>query len=164
MMSSAFESLRVPAECRHCDDVGTVLRDAAAEAMEFTRAIAVTAVGEGTLAHLDAAVTNLNRSYRVQPHGELFVMARAYRHRVEELIQGPCTLREAQELYLYAAYLSNLLALLAHDLGYPAAAKAYAIDCYQHAGQVLASSPDKYPTRCCPRQVNSTEDPRPVSH
>jgi tetratricopeptide (TPR) repeat protein len=112
-----------------------VLRDSAGEAMEFTRAAAVSAVGAGTLDHLAAVVIDLDRSHWVQPLGELFVVARAYRQRVEQLIQGRHTLKEARELYVYAAWLSERLAYLAHDLGAPLTAEAYAIDCYEHADQ-----------------------------
>ncbi|MGH8918839.1 MAG: helix-turn-helix domain-containing protein, partial [Actinomycetes bacterium] len=113
-----------------------VLRDSAGEAMEFTRATAVSGVGTGTLDHLEAVLTDLDRSYHVQPLGELFVVARTYRHRVEQLIHGQHTLTEQRELYVYAAWLSELLAWCAHDLGSPLAAEAYAIDSYQHADQV----------------------------
>ncbi|MGH3791586.1 MAG: hypothetical protein ACRDQ9_12480 [Pseudonocardiaceae bacterium] len=86
-----------------------MLRDSAGEALEFTRATAVSAVGVGTLDHLEAVVTDLDRSYFVQPLGEPFTVARAYRRRVEELIQGRRTLSEERELYVYAAWLSELL-------------------------------------------------------
>jgi tetratricopeptide (TPR) repeat protein len=113
----------------------SVLRDSAGEAMEFTRATAVSSVGAGTLDHLEAVVTNLNKSHWLKPPGELFAVARAYRRRVDQLIQGRHTLKEGRELYVYAAWLSELLAWHAHDLGFPLAAEAYAIDCYEHADQ-----------------------------
>jgi hypothetical protein len=113
----------------------SVLRDSAGKAMEFTRGTAVSSVGAGTLDHLEAVVTDLDRSHCVQPPGELFVVARAYRRRVNQLIHGRHTLQEQRELYVYAAWLSELLAWHAHDLGFPLAAEAYAIDCYQHADQ-----------------------------
>jgi tetratricopeptide (TPR) repeat protein len=112
-----------------------VLRDSAGEALEFTRGTAVSAVGADTLDHLEAVVTDLDRSYWAKPPGELFAVARAYRRRVEQLIQGRHTLKEERELYVYAAWLSELLAWLAHDFGFPLAAEAYAIDCYEHADQ-----------------------------
>jgi hypothetical protein len=117
------------------DTLTSVLHDSAGEAMEFTRSTAVSSVGAGTLDHLEAVVTDLDRSYWAKPPGELFVVARAYRQRVDQLIQGRHTLREERELYFYAAWLSELLALLAHDFGFPLAAEAYAIDCYEHADQ-----------------------------
>ncbi|MGQ0777502.1 MAG: hypothetical protein ACT4NY_24345 [Pseudonocardiales bacterium] len=113
----------------------SVLRDSASEAMEFTRSTAMSSVGTGTLNHLEVVLTDLDQSYFVEPLGELFVVARVYRQRVEQLIQGQHTLTEERELYVYAAWLSNTLAWLAHDLGFPLTAEAYAIDCYEHADQ-----------------------------
>ncbi len=95
----------------------------------------MSAVGAGTLDHLEAVLTDLRRSSQLEPPGELFAVARAYRQRVDQLIQGRHTLREERELYVYAAWLSELLACHAHDLGFPLAAEAYAIDCYEHADQ-----------------------------
>ncbi|MGH4017517.1 MAG: hypothetical protein ACRDSL_27070, partial [Pseudonocardiaceae bacterium] len=43
---------------------------------------------------------------------------------------------ELQDLYVYAGCLSELLAWLAHDLGNPRTARAYAVDSYAHAEQV----------------------------
>ncbi|MGH3926860.1 MAG: helix-turn-helix domain-containing protein, partial [Pseudonocardiaceae bacterium] len=70
-----------------------VLRDSAGEAMEFTRGTAGSSVGAGTLDHLEAVVTDLDRSYWAKPPGELFAVARAYRRRVDQLIQGRHTLK-----------------------------------------------------------------------
>ncbi|MGH3885143.1 MAG: tetratricopeptide repeat protein [Pseudonocardiaceae bacterium] len=112
MASSAFDPLRVP------EGLTSVLRDSAGEAMEFTRSTAVSSIGAGTLDHLQAVVTELDWSHCVQPPGELFAVARAYRG-VDQLIQGRHTLREERELYVYAAWLSELLAWLAHDFGAP---------------------------------------------
>jgi tetratricopeptide (TPR) repeat protein len=114
-----------------------VLRDSAAEAFEFTRERAVSAVGKGTLDHLTAVIVELDRAYPWRPAAELFPIARVYRHRVEGLINGRHTLAEARELYVHGAYLSHLLADLAYDLGSTLTAKAYAIDSQQlaeHAG------------------------------
>ncbi|TDD96856.1 hypothetical protein E1298_02425, partial [Actinomadura rubrisoli] len=112
-----------------------VFGHAAEEAMEFTRLAGATSLGVGTLAHLDAVVTELDRAYIGSPPGELFAMARTYRHQVAELIQGPHTLQQARELYVYAAWLSEALAWLAHDLGDPFAAEAWAVDAFEHADQ-----------------------------
>ncbi|WP_242906331.1 hypothetical protein [Actinomadura terrae] len=112
-----------------------MLRDAAEEAMEFTRLAGATSVGAGTLTHLQAVVTELDRAYSRQPPAELFAIARTYRHRVAEMIEGPHTLKQARELYVYAAWLSEALAWLAHDLGDPFAAEAWAIDAFEHADQ-----------------------------
>ncbi|MEV6984253.1 hypothetical protein AB0M95_23780 [Sphaerisporangium sp. NPDC051017] len=112
-----------------------VLRDSACEAMEFTRLAGVSSLGAGTLAHLEAATTALNRGYGVEPPVELFTMARTYRRRIGELIRGRHTLKEGRELYVYAAWVSEMLAWLAHDLGDPLAAEAWAIDSFEHADQ-----------------------------
>ena len=110
-----------------------LLDGAAAEAMEFTRLIGVTAVGHGVLDHLDSVISGISNAYCTEAPGRVFPLAREYRFRVAELTAGPCTLRETQALYVCAAWLSELLAWLAHDLGRPAAAAAYAIDSYEHA-------------------------------
>ncbi|TDD58944.1 hypothetical protein E1298_46880, partial [Actinomadura rubrisoli] len=115
--------------------VHRVLGHAAEEAMEFTRLADVTSLGAGTLAHLDAVVVGLDHAYSKRAPGELFGVARAYRHQVAELIQGPHTLKQARELYVHAAWLSEALAWLAHDLGDPFAAEAWAVDAFQHADQ-----------------------------
>ncbi|MGH3911302.1 MAG: helix-turn-helix domain-containing protein [Pseudonocardiaceae bacterium] len=113
-----------------------VLSDAAGEAMEFTRLTGISSVGHGTLEHLELVLSDLNRGYsREEPPGELFVVARAYRSRVNELIHGRPTLRELRDLYVYAGGLSELLAWLANDLGNPRTAQAYAVDSYMHADQ-----------------------------
>jgi hypothetical protein len=117
------------------DVLGRVLAGAAAEAMEFTQLAGVSAVGQGTLEHLELVINDLNRGYLKDPPAEQFVVARAYRSRVDELIRGRHTLKELQALYVYAAWLSELLAWLATDLGNLRTARAYALDCYTHADQ-----------------------------
>lgn len=112
-----------------------VLHEAAAEAMEFTRAAGASALGVGTFDHLDAVIADLDRAYSREPPAERFAVARSYRHRVEQLLNGRRTLKQARELYVYAAWLSEILAWLAHDLGAPLAAEAYAIDSFEHADQ-----------------------------
>lgn len=112
-----------------------ILGGAAAEALEFTRMTGVTAVGAGVLDHLEDAIAGIDGAYCTQPPGRVFPVARAYRARVADLIAGPATLRETRELYVCAAWLSELLAWLAHDLGDPAAAAAYATDAFEHADQ-----------------------------
>jgi hypothetical protein len=112
-----------------------VLRESAAEALEFTRERAVSAVGNGTLEHLTAVIAELDHAYEWRPAAELFPVARAYRQRVAQLINGQHTLREARELYADAAHLSYRLSDLANDLGSRIAAEAYAIDAYRHADQ-----------------------------
>lgn len=105
-----------------------VLSEAAAEAMEFTRRTGISAVGRGTLEHLELVLTDLNQGYSHAAPAELFKVARVYRCRVHELIRGRHTLTELRELYVYAGCLSELLAWLAHDLGHPRTARAYAYD------------------------------------
>jgi len=103
--------------------------------MEFTQLAGLSAVGQGTLEHLELVVSDLNRVYSKDPPAEQFVVARAYRSRVDELIRVRHTLKELQALYVYAAWLSELLAWLAHDLGNSRTAQAYALDCYTYADQ-----------------------------
>ncbi|MGH7511165.1 MAG: helix-turn-helix domain-containing protein, partial [Gemmatimonadales bacterium] len=117
------------------DLLNRVLSEAAAEAMEFTRLTGFSAVGSGTLEHLELVITDLNRGYSHEPPAELFAVARTYRSRVDEFIRGRHTLKELQDLYVYAGCLSELLAWLAHDLGNPRTARAYAVDSYAHAEQ-----------------------------
>ncbi len=45
------------------ETLGQVLRDSAGEAMEFTRATAMAGGGAGTLDHLEAVVSDLDRSH-----------------------------------------------------------------------------------------------------
>lgn len=113
-----------------------VLADAADEAMEFTQAAAVSAVGQGTLDHLELAISDLNQGYQKNLPAEQFIVARFYRSRVNELICGHQTLKELQALYVYAAWLSEHLAWLAHDLGNSRTAQAFALDCYTYADEV----------------------------
>ena len=115
--------------------VRRVLADAADEAMEFTRLSGASGVGAGTMDHLQSVLIDLDQAFYRQPHSAVFRVARAYRRRVHTLLKGPRTLREARELYVYAAWLDEELAWLALNLGDARAAEAYAIDCYEHADQ-----------------------------
>lgn len=110
-----------------------ILGESAAEALEFTRRRTMSSVGAGTLDHLEAVVIELDRASRWRPAAELFPIVRAYRQRIEQLIDGKHTFAEARELYVRAADLSVLLSRLAHDLGSHLAAEAYGIDSYRHA-------------------------------
>jgi tetratricopeptide (TPR) repeat protein len=103
--------------------------------MEFTRAAGASALGTSTFDHLDAVIADLDRAYSHEPPAERFAVARAYRHRVEQLLDGCRTLKQARELYVYAAWLSEILAWLSHDLGAPLTAEVYAIDSFEHADQ-----------------------------
>ncbi|MGH3821075.1 MAG: hypothetical protein ACRDRE_25700, partial [Pseudonocardiaceae bacterium] len=115
--------------------LGRVLSDAAAEAMEFTQLTASSAVGKSTLEHLEVVVSDLNQAYMENSPAEQFIVARAYRSRVDELIRGRHTLKELQALYVHAACLSELLAWLAYDLGNFRTAQACALDCYTYADE-----------------------------
>jgi transcriptional regulator with XRE-family HTH domain len=112
-----------------------VLQESAGEVAEFTRA-ARAGVARGTFDHLHAVVSEFDRSYSGGLPAEQFVVARAYRAWVQQLIEGRHTLEEGRELYVYAAWLDELLASLANELGDPLAAEAYAVDCLAHADQV----------------------------
>jgi len=112
-----------------------VLRESAAEAVEFARHRGASAVGAGTLDHLTTVVAGIDRAYPWQPATELFPLARAYRQYVEQLLDGRHTLAEARELHVHAAYLSHILSDLALDLGSTVAAKAFANDAYGLAEQ-----------------------------
>src|SRR5262249_28599244 len=81
-----------------------VLRESSAEAMEFTRRAGDSGIGAGTLEHLEAVADHLSRAYVMRPAGEVFVVSRAYRRRVHELLHGPATLQERRQLYIRAAW------------------------------------------------------------
>lgn len=115
--------------------VTSVLREAAAEAVEFTRELDTSAVGASTLEHLTTVIAELDRSYPWRPAAELFPITRAYRQRVHQLLDGRPTLAEARELHVHGAYLSHILSDLSHDLGSTVAASAYAVDAYRRAEQ-----------------------------
>jgi len=112
-------------------------RDGEMAARDYVRLVlaGVSSVGRGTLEHLELVITDLSRGYSQEPPAEQFVVARAYRSRVDELIRGRHTLKELRELYVYAGCLSELLASLAHDLGNPRAAQASGVDCYLQGEQ-----------------------------
>jgi tetratricopeptide (TPR) repeat protein len=115
--------------------VSQVLGEAAYEAMEFTRRAGTSAVGRATLDNLYNAVNDITGSYSRCAPAELFTIARLYRRKVDQLIAGPHTLKEERELFVCAAWLSETLAWLAHDLGDPLAGQAFALDCFEHADQ-----------------------------
>jgi tetratricopeptide (TPR) repeat protein len=108
------------------------LAEAAAEALGFTRRAQASAVGPGALEHLELAVTEFNVAWAWTPPAELFDTVRWYRREVDRLIAGPHTLREGRQLYAYAGWLSQLLAVLAFDLGDQTAAEAFGVDAWHH--------------------------------
>ena len=103
--------------------------------MEFTRRVGATGIGSGTFDHLELVIADLGSSYSRELPAEQFAVTRTYRVQVQDLIEGRHTLKQERELYIYAAWLDELLAWMAHDLGNPIAAHAYAIDCFEHADQ-----------------------------
>ncbi|GAA4088291.1 hypothetical protein [Actinomadura miaoliensis] len=103
--------------------------------MEFTQHANATALGRSTFAHMDSVLATLDRRQNFDPPIDVFNSARAYRIRVAELIDGPRTLKESRELFVYAAWLSEILAWMAQYLGDPLAAEAWAVDAYEHAEQ-----------------------------
>jgi transcriptional regulator with XRE-family HTH domain len=111
-----------------------VLQRARREAMEFTRRSGASVVGRSTLDRLEAVLMDLDRSPWLDLPKTIGT-ARGYRVLVQELIEGPHTLKEARELYVYAAWLSEILAWLCADLGARRTAESYAVDCYCHADQ-----------------------------
>ncbi|MGH8899083.1 MAG: hypothetical protein ACRDZ4_19180 [Egibacteraceae bacterium] len=112
-----------------------VLGEAAAEAMEFTRRAEISAVGSGVLEHLELIVTDFNHAMEITSPAELFDSVRWYRNAVGRLIGGPHTLREGRQLYVYAGWLSELLAWLAVDVGSVTTAQVYGRDAWRHGWQ-----------------------------
>ncbi|MEV0593172.1 hypothetical protein [Nonomuraea cavernae] len=112
-----------------------VLGEAADEAMEFTRRANTSAVGRSTLDHLQTVVHDLAGGYSRRAPADLFTVARLYRRKIDQLLAGPRTLKEGRELFVLAGWLSEILAWLSHDLGDALTARAYAVDCFEHADQ-----------------------------
>ncbi|TMR96811.1 tetratricopeptide repeat protein [Nonomuraea basaltis] len=85
---------------------------------------------------------------------------------MDQLIAGPHTLKEERELFVYAGWLSEILAWLAHDLGDPLTGEAYAIDCFEHADQaghdeLCGWPPTRWlPLRCTPDSPPAPSPPR----
>jgi len=73
-----------------------VLRVAGGEATEFTRLTGISGVGAGTFDHLEAVLTELHWSHSKESLAEQFAVARAYRARVQELLQGRHTFKEGR--------------------------------------------------------------------
>ncbi|MFI1890325.1 XRE family transcriptional regulator [Streptomyces jumonjinensis] len=112
-----------------------VLEQAAAEAREFTRQAEASALGSGTLDHLDLAVTEFNRAYSLKPPKAVFDAVLDYRRKVDALLAAKHTHRQGRELFAFAGWLSELLAWLAHDLGDARAGLAFAADAFVHGQQ-----------------------------
>ncbi|MFI1868643.1 tetratricopeptide repeat protein [Streptomyces jumonjinensis] len=112
-----------------------VLEQAAADAREFTRQAEASALGSGTLDHLDLAVTEFNRAYSLKPPKAVFDAVLDYRRKVDALLAARHTHRQGRELFAFAGWLSELLAWLAHDLGDARAGLAFATDAFVHGQQ-----------------------------
>lgn len=113
-----------------------ILQQAAAEAMEFTRHAEATALGSGTLDHLDLAVTEFNHAYSLNPPRAVFDAVLDYRRSVDALLKAKHTHRQERELLAFAGWLSELLAWLAHDLGDARAGLAFATDAFTQGQQI----------------------------
>jgi tetratricopeptide (TPR) repeat protein len=87
------------------------------------------------LEHLEHVIADLCHAYSREPPTDLLGIARPYRRHVEGLIAGPKTLPETRELFTSAAWLSETLAWITHDLGDAVAADAYCNDAWEHAAQ-----------------------------
>ncbi|WP_326829927.1 tetratricopeptide repeat protein [Streptosporangium sp. NBC_01810] len=112
-----------------------ILQQAATEAMEFTRQAEASALGSGTLDHLDLAVTEFNHAYSLKPPQQVFGAVLDYRRKVDGLLKGKHTHPQGRELLAFAGWLSELLAWLAHDLGDAHTGLAFANDAFIHAQQ-----------------------------
>ncbi|WEV26433.1 tetratricopeptide repeat protein [Streptomyces sp. 71268] len=112
-----------------------ILEAAAAEALEFTQQAEATSLGSGTLDHLDLALTDLNRAYSLKPPRALFDATMDYRRKVNRLLGAKHTHRQERELLMFAGWLSELLAWLAHDLGDARTGIAFATDAFVHGQQ-----------------------------
>ncbi|MEU5420354.1 XRE family transcriptional regulator [Streptomyces sp. NPDC020667] len=112
-----------------------ILEQAAAEAMEFTRQAEATALGSGTLDHLDLAVAEFNHAYSLKPPHLVFDAVLDYRRKVDAMLRGNHTHRQGRELFAFAGWLSELLAWLAHDLGDARTGLAFAADAFTHGQQ-----------------------------
>ncbi|MGX9225759.1 XRE family transcriptional regulator [Streptomyces albus] len=112
-----------------------ILDQAAAEAMEFTRQAEASALGSGTLDHLDLAVTEFNHAYSLKSPAAVFDALLDYRRKTDALLKGRHTHRQERELLALAGWMSELLAWLAHDLGDARTGLAFATDAFVHAQQ-----------------------------
>jgi hypothetical protein len=104
-----------------------------AEAREYTRRSEETDLGATTLDQVRRAIATYGAGYAAQPASELREPVLQSRRHVAALLQGRTTLRQRRDLYVDAAWLSSILAWLAHDSGRQQAALAYACDAWQHA-------------------------------
>lgn len=106
-----------------------------AEPREFTRHSEETDVGATTLDQVRQAIATYGTDYATQPASELWGPALQDRRHVATLLQRRTTLRQRRDLYVDAAWLSTILAWLAHDSGKQRTALAYAHDAWRHADE-----------------------------
>ncbi|MET8000918.1 hypothetical protein [Nonomuraea glycinis] len=104
-----------------------------AEAREFTRRSEETDLGAATLDQVRQAIATYDTGYAAQPAAELWEPALQDRRHIAALLQRRTTLRQRRDLYVDAAWLSTILAWLAHDGGRQRTALAYAYDAWRHA-------------------------------
>jgi hypothetical protein len=104
-----------------------------AEAAEYTRRSTLSGVGKAALGHLEIAVAGLAEGYFDRPPAVQLRDVFGWRRRVQQMIDGPHTLKEGPELFAYASRLSELCAWRWHELGDLANAKAWALDALTHA-------------------------------
>ncbi|MCH0539090.1 tetratricopeptide repeat protein [Streptomyces sp. MUM 203J] len=112
-----------------------LLKQAVAEAAEFTRQAQESMLASDTLDHLDVAVTDFNRAYSIKPPHVLFEAVLDYRRKVSALLKGTYTHHQGRELLAIAGWLSELLAWLAHDLGNARTGLAFAADAFVQGQQ-----------------------------
>ncbi|MEV4099675.1 hypothetical protein AB0J42_05395 [Nonomuraea sp. NPDC049649] len=106
-----------------------------AEPREFTRHSEETDVGAATLDQIRQAIAAYGADYATRPASELWEPARQDRRHVAALLRRRTTLRQRRDLYVDAAWLSTILAWLAHDSGRQRTALAYAHDAWRHADE-----------------------------
>ncbi|SEG31131.1 hypothetical protein SAMN04489712_104340 [Thermomonospora echinospora] len=114
------DELFVPAQALHgepaCDDE--------LEALELTRRVAATDVGDETLTALEMAVDDLASAYPRTPPAELLARTRRHLGYVSRLMDARMTLAERRRLVIVGGWLSLLAATCDIDLGRRPAAAA----------------------------------------
>src|SRR5256886_2030108 len=98
--------------------------DGELEALELTRMVTATDLGEETLARLEAAFDDLAISYPIAPPLELLPQVRRYLSYATGLLNARKTLDEHRRLLVLAGWLSLLAATLHIDLRQTAAGRA----------------------------------------
>ncbi|MGP3978982.1 XRE family transcriptional regulator [Streptomyces sp. 8N114] len=104
-------------------------------ALAYTRRLESTAIGSGTLDHLEGQLERLTARYAATPAREAWRIAGGVRAEVAQLMEGRHTLVQGRELARLAGMLSVVLGWLAHDMGAATAAEAWCRDGYAHGLQ-----------------------------